>query len=1012
MTTAPSIYILEAILATLLCGTAFYCYPIMFLPLRRQAKYRTVDDLMRAVLGTMSFYIVPFGISIVSIVAIFFWNNQYHAVPEKPLRLHVFQTTRLLDASEALGKLAETQAVYQYETKLSEAPVWFSFRLAGDSWAQSAIEVPSRHAMDLKCWDADSMALIGEASRSGAAGAITPMKSGFTIQPQSHLSAVVCRGRFIGPARLAAVQWSRQQLDISEQQFHRQSGLLDGGLVVLALFILMIALINREKSYVLFSGWLCLNLRVGALSAGWDTQWLGQAVPEAWLLPMRTVTIALYALVTLELYLTLFRENLAHSRFAIPLKITYWLCLPLLAAAVFLPFRHFLPVMWVLAGSGLLIMSLSLLSIMSHTRSRVAFWYAASFGVTFLASLSEVIAAALGVREFVSGVNSVTAALASSLLAAIAVGERIRAEHAQRLEAQAELEHTYEVMPVGLFTLDGTGRLLSANPALSQILGNDPLQSQQNLWRHFFEAGAWTKLHESVHQLRDAELELRSKDGERLFLVKATLSRGKIEGFIQDITEQKKATADLLFMANNDPLTKVHNRRGIESVFNNAIGGVAAAGKPLSLAYIDLDRFKLINDLFGHASGDEVLKQVCERVATMLANSHQIGRVGGDEFVVVMPDTAIPLASLICQGIVTVLGNSPYRVGDKAFHVRASIGLVEVSAGMSMKEAVSAADRACREAKSRQGEGIVIYERDASAFHDRQDELELVEQLSGNEATRHLFLEMQPIMSLTNPHDSLNFEVLLRMRGPGDSIIPAGRIIGAAETSGLTSMIDRWVLASTLEWIDENMAQLAHTQFICMNLSGASLNDEHFIQDTLAILEGHPTAARLLCMEITESVALHDLDNTRRFIDQIRGYGVRVALDDFGAGYTSFSYLKELPADVLKIDGNFILHMNAHPANVAIVEAIVKLAINLGMKTIAEWAEDADTARTLAAIGVDYVQGYVVARSQPPAKILMALSAASFITDEQMLALLRELSAGYVPSDDDVSNIIRLKDLH
>ena len=962
-------------------------------------------------LGTMSFYIVPVGITIVSILAIFFWNSQYHAVPEQSLRLHVLQTNRLLDPAEARGKLAETPAVYQYETKLSEAPVWFSFRLSGDSWAHAAVEFPSRHAMDLTCWDADSMALIGEASRSRALGALRSMKSGFAIQPQSHLSAVVCRGRFIGPARLAAVQWSRQQLDISEQQFHRQSGLLDGGLVVMALFILMIALINREKTYVLFSGWLCLNLRVGALSAGWDTQWLGQAVPEAWLLPMRMLTIALYALVTLELYLTLFRENLAHSRFAVPLKIMYWLCLPLMLAATILPFRHFLPVMWVLAGGGLLIMSLSLVSILSQTRSRVAFWYAASFGATFLASLSEVIAAALGVREFVGGINSVTAALASSLLAAIAVGERIRAEHAQRLEAQAELEHTYEVMPVGLFTLDGNGRLLSANPALSQILGNDPLQSPQNLWRQFFEPGAWTKLHERVHQLREAELELRSKDGDRLFLVKATLSRGRIEGFLQDITEQKKATSDLLFMANNDPLTKVHNRRGIEAVFNNAIGGVAI-GRPLALAYIDLDRFKLINDLFGHASGDEVLKQVCERVATMLANSHQIGRVGGDEFVVVMPDTSIPLASLICQGIVMVLGNSPYRVGDKAFHVRASIGLVEVSAGMSMKDAVSAADRACREAKSKQGEGIVVYERDASAFHDRQDELALVEQLSGGEATRHLFLEMQPIMSLTNPHDSLNFEVLLRMHGPGDSIIPAGRIIGAAETSGLTSMIDRWVLSSTLEWIDENLEQLAKTQFICMNLSGASLNDEHFIQDTLSILEGHPKAARLLCMEITESVALHDLDNTRRFIDQIRSYGVRVALDDFGAGYTSFSYLKELPADVLKIDGNFILHMNAHPANVAIVEAIVKLAINLGMKTIAEWAEDADTARTLAAIGVDYVQGYVVARSQPPAKILMALSAASFITDQQMLSLLRELSGDYVSVDDDASNIIRLKDLH
>jgi EAL domain-containing protein (putative c-di-GMP-specific phosphodiesterase class I) len=161
-------------------------------------------------------------------------------------------------------------------------------------------------------------------------------------------------------------------------------------------------------------------------------------------------------------------------------------------------------------------------------------------------------------------------------------------------------------------------------------------------------------------------------------------------------------------------------------------------------------------------------------------------------------------------------------------------------------------------------------------------------------------------------------------------------------------------------------------------------------------------------MEITESVALHDLDNTRRFIDQVRAFGVKVALDDFGAGYTSFSYLKELPADVLKIDGNFIVNINAHPANVAIVEAIVNLAANLGMRTIAEWAEDAATIRTLAEIGVDYVQGYAVARSQPPEKLLVASSSASFIQADDVLQLVRTLGQsanepdllGFAPLDE------------
>jgi EAL domain-containing protein (putative c-di-GMP-specific phosphodiesterase class I) len=139
-------------------------------------------------------------------------------------------------------------------------------------------------------------------------------------------------------------------------------------------------------------------------------------------------------------------------------------------------------------------------------------------------------------------------------------------------------------------------------------------------------------------------------------------------------------------------------------------------------------------------------------------------------------------------------------------------------------------------------------------------------------------------------------------------------------------VIDRWVMSTTLAWLNEHQRRLTNTRFVCMNLSGASLNDEKFMQDVFAMLAANIDIARHLCIEITESVALHDLNNTRQFIDKVRSFGAKVALDDFGAGYTSFSYLKELPADLLKIDGSFIVNMNNHPANVAIVEAIVNLA--------------------------------------------------------------------------------------
>lgn len=174
---------------------------------------------------------------------------------------------------------------------------------------------------------------------------------------------------------------------------------------------------------------------------------------------------------------------------------------------------------------------------------------------------------------------------------------------------------------------------------------------------------------------------------------------------------------------------------------------------------------------------------------------------------------------------------------------------------------------------------------------------------------------------------------------------------------------------------------MTKTRFICVNLSGGSLNDEQFMEDIFALFARHRSIVRYLCLEITESVALHDLENTQRFITRVHDMGGKIALDDFGAGYTSFKYLKDLSADALKIDGEFIRTMCAHPADTAIVEAIVALARNLGMRSIAEWVEDAETLRALKEIGVDYVQGYVIAKPQESAAILAASSAASFIQD-------------------------------
>ncbi|RZS78126.1 EAL domain-containing protein [Pigmentiphaga kullae] len=941
-------------------------------------------------LSNFSYYLVPAAIFVFSLVALTLEHSIYDTNDNRVLPFAVVADKTGQTPSEALATLASAPAVRFHDTRLAETPFWFRFTVPPSNTPQS-VELPSRHAQEVSCWNAAGLAPLGAATRGGTSGILQSVKSGFALDLGVHARPLdlLCRAHFSGPARITVEAWPKSELALSHLAYHHATGVLEGGLLTLAVLTLMTALINRDARYLLFAIWLVGNLRLGGITMGFDTQWLERTIPVDWMAMTRKLTIAAYYIVTYTLFAQFMRTELSRVGYGWLLRAGSRAGLVLLVLAVFLSFAAFLPAMWVVASFGIFVVIFFLARIVIVTRSRIALWYAAALGIVLFSTFSEVIAAAFDFKALVGALNSVTAALASSLVAAFAFAEQIRVERVEREHAEAELQRAYEVTPVGLFTLEPDGRFVRANTAMQEKLGLEGRPLHELRWQNYFEPGALARLKDIADRGGEAEIQAQPIGGmePRWYLAKATLAHTRIEGSLQDITERRKATERLRFLANNDTLTGALNRRGIEHILEASLKQFDPA-HPIALAYLDLDRFKLINDLYGHQTGDEVLKQVCQRVKWSLGEDHHVGRIGGDEFILVLRDTAMLPATDLCRRIISDICDMPFQLRRRSFQVKVSIGLIEITPEMRVQDAVSAADRACREAKKGKHGHLVIYKENAPAFQERAEELRLIEELGSTFTPTGLSLVMQPIMSLRAPEASLDFEVLIRMQDSSGAMVPAGKIIAAAEANGTIGELDKWVLTSTLVWLTENLPRLPNTRFVCVNLSGASLNDEAFIEDTFRILSRFGPVVKYLCMEITESVALHDIANSRRFIDRLKSCGAKIALDDFGAGYTSFSYLKEFAADALKIDGGFIKRMHEHPANYAIVEAIVELARNLGMRSIAEWVEDYPTVEALAELGVDYVQGWAIAKPMAPDEILRASSAASFITDEQVRAFV------------------------
>lgn len=587
-----------------------------------------------------------------------------------------------------------------------------------------------------------------------------------------------------------------------------------------------------------------------------------------------------------------------------------------------------------------------------------------------------------------AGSELLFALVVSALLVFVLVVSTRWAERRSRLRSQAELQRVYSVAPIGMFSLSLEGKLTNINHVLRDMLDIPELNEHYGLWENHFGRQAWIRLVNALEMDGRAELEIHNLRHaphipRRSFLVKAVLEADRIEGSLQDITGHADAISKLRLQANRDPLTDALNSKGIDLQLADSLRRLEE-GETFVLGYLELNSLKTVNNLYGKPAGDDVLKQVCERAKQVLGMEGQLGRLTGSEFLIFFVNVGLDKARKLCQSILDDLHDQPCLVGTTPFRFKASMGLVGIEpAQIDAHDAVLVAKRAAREARESGLNHVVVHQHSAEALSEQSQELRLLRKFSSGFDVTGFSVVMQPIMSLNDPFGSLNFEVLLRMHDPKGALVPTGKIISAAEESGIMPLIDHWVVSTTLQWLHNNQHRLENTEFVCVNLNGMSLNDDSFVEMFFALFNRYGHVARKLLIEITESVAIKDMERTRSFISRAQEKGAKVALDDFGAGYTSFAYLKQLPADALKIDGAFICNMNDHPTDVAIVRAIVALAKSLNMISIAEWAEDLATLRTLKELGVDYVQGYVIARPQSPELIPYALNSAGFIEDKK-----------------------------
>ncbi|MEM7401999.1 MAG: EAL domain-containing protein [Pseudomonadota bacterium] len=464
-----------------------------------------------------------------------------------------------------------------------------------------------------------------------------------------------------------------------------------------------------------------------------------------------------------------------------------------------------------------------------------------------------------------------------------------------------------------------------------------------------------------------------------------------VVGVCWDVTENFALSAKIEHQAVHDPLTGLLNRFEMQQRLQQLLNSLQDEPTENTFCYFDLDRFKVVNDTCGHEAGDELLRQVSEYLKPYITEKDTFARMGGDEFALIITDCSGDEARKVAETLLQAIENFHFEWSGKVFDTSLSMAMVPISAEKTVSEILGTADVSLSAAKDGGRGRIHEYRPHDSTVIRRHDEMHWVLQLEDALRSNRFQLNFQPIQPLQDEtEEGLHYEVLLRVLDDDGAVMSPHELLNAAEQFDMATRVDSWVVNALFDWLKKHPDHVHKLSLCSINLSGASIGDPTFLAFLKEKLQDSEILANKLSFEVTENAAIKNIVKARDFINTIKDFGCKFALDDFGSGHSSFAYLKDLPVDILKIDGVFVKGIHLEPVNYAMVKAINDVGQVMKMKTIAEYVENEEICNELKKIGVDFGQGYFFGKSEKLDEVIVV---------DSMIAEPDELGTGtnYTP---------------